>query len=49
MYAINVSYKSSPLADTVNDANDMAGILKKCNFKVMKFFNVNRREKKGYA
>jgi hypothetical protein len=40
----NGSYKSSPLANPINDVNDMADTLKKCNFKVMKFINVNRRE-----
>jgi Caspase domain/Concanavalin A-like lectin/glucanases superfamily len=40
----NGAYKSSPLANPVNDANDMAAALKNCNFKVMKSINASRRE-----
>jgi len=40
----NGSYKSSPLANPVNDANDMAAALKNCNFRVMKSINASRRE-----
>jgi len=40
----NGSYKSSLLANPVNDANDMADALERCNFTVMKKINANRRE-----
>ncbi|MCK4815786.1 caspase family protein [bacterium] len=40
----NGSYKSSPLANPVNDAHDMAAALKRSDFKVMKAINANRRE-----
>jgi Caspase domain/Protein of unknown function (DUF1566) len=40
----NGAYKSSRLANPVNDANDMAAALKKCNFKVMKSINATRRK-----
>jgi len=40
----NGEYKTSPLANPVNDANDMATALKKCNFKVMKSINATRQE-----
>lgn len=40
----NGSYKSSPLANTINDANDMADTLKKCNFIVIKSINATRKE-----
>ena len=40
----NGNYKSSPLANPVNDANDMADALERCNFTVMKKINANRRE-----
>ncbi|TES90079.1 MAG: hypothetical protein E3J94_05540 [Desulfobacteraceae bacterium] len=40
----NGSYKSSPLANPVNDANDMADALERCNFTVMKKINATRRE-----
>jgi hypothetical protein len=40
----NGAYKSSPLANPVNDANDMASILKKCDFTVMKSINATRKE-----
>jgi len=40
----NGEYKTSPLANPVNDANDMATALKKCNFKVMKSINATRKE-----
>jgi formylglycine-generating enzyme required for sulfatase activity len=40
----NGEYKISPLANPVNDANDVATALKKCNFKVMKSINATRKE-----
>ena len=40
----NGAYKSAPLVNPVNDANDMAAALEKCNFKVMKSINVKRKE-----
>jgi formylglycine-generating enzyme required for sulfatase activity len=40
----NGAYKSSPLGNPVNDANDMAAALKNCNFRVMKSINASRRE-----
>jgi len=40
----NGAYKSSPLANPVNDANDMATALKKCDFTVMKSINASRKE-----
>jgi len=43
----NGDYKSSPLANPVNDANDMADVLKKCNFTVMKSINATRKEMRG--
>jgi len=40
----NGAYKSSHLANPVNDANDMAAALKNCNFRVMKSINASRRQ-----
>ena len=40
----NGSYKSSPLANPVNDANDIATALERCNFTVMKAINAPRNE-----
>jgi len=40
----NSKYKILPLANPVNDANDMATALKKCNFKVMESINATRKE-----
>jgi len=40
----NGDYKTSPLANPVNDANDMAAALERCNFTVMKTVNATRRE-----
>lgn len=40
----NGSYASSPLANPVNDAMDMAKFLEKCNFYVMKAINADRKE-----
>jgi len=40
----NGAYKSSPLGNPVNDANDMAAALKNCNFRVMKSINASRRQ-----
>ena len=40
----NGAYKSSPLVNPVNDANDIAAALKRCNFTVMKVTNANRRK-----
>ena len=40
----NGDYKSSPLANPVVDANDMAAALEKCRFSVMKRTNANRKE-----
>jgi len=39
----NGNYKYSPLVNAVNDANDIAAALKRCNFHVMKAINVNRK------
>jgi len=38
----NGIYKSSPLANPVNDANDIAVALQKCGFTVIKRININR-------
>jgi uncharacterized caspase-like protein len=40
----NGNYKYNPLVNPVNDANDMAAALKKCNFTVIKTINATRRE-----
>ena len=40
----NGEYKTSHLANPVNDANDMATALNKCNFKVMKSINATKKE-----
>ena len=40
----NGSYKSSPLSNPVNDANDIATALERCNFTVMKAINTTRKE-----
>ena len=39
----NSAYNYSPLQNPVNDANDIAAALKKCNFRVMKVINANRK------
>ncbi|SLM27490.1 conserved exported hypothetical protein [Desulfamplus magnetovallimortis] len=39
----NAAYKSSPLANTVNDAVDMEANLKKCNFDVIKITNADQK------
>jgi caspase domain-containing protein/concanavalin A-like lectin/glucanase superfamily protein len=40
----NGAYKSSPLVNPANDANDMAATLKKCKFRVLKSINASRKE-----
>jgi len=40
----NSGYKSSPLANPTNDAEDMAKALNRCGFTVTKKINVDRRE-----
>jgi uncharacterized caspase-like protein len=40
----NGNYQSNPLVNSINDANDMADALKKCNFTVIKTINATRRE-----
>jgi len=40
----NGAYRTSPLANPVNDAKDISGALKKCGFTVITALNVNRRE-----
>ena len=40
----NGAYKSSPLANPVNDANDIASALKGCNFEVIKSINATRKD-----
>lgn len=38
----NGDYKQAPLANPVNDANDMAEALKRCDFDVIKRINASR-------
>jgi len=40
----NGSYKSAPLRNPVNDATDIAGASEKCDFKVMKVLNADRKK-----
>ncbi len=40
----NGKYKTAALVNPPNDANDVAAALKKCNFKVIKKINVNRKQ-----
>ena len=40
----NGNYEFNPLVNPVNDANDMAAALKKCNFTVIKSINATRQE-----
>jgi formylglycine-generating enzyme required for sulfatase activity len=40
----NATYKTSPLANPANDANDMATLLKKLGFNVTKLTNAGRRD-----
>ena len=40
----NGNYQFNPLVNPVNDANDMAAVLKKCNFKVIKTINATRQQ-----
>ncbi|MGD2085779.1 MAG: caspase family protein [Candidatus Aminicenantes bacterium] len=40
----NASYKKSPLKNAVNDASDMADVLKKCGFEVILKTNANQLE-----
>jgi formylglycine-generating enzyme required for sulfatase activity/uncharacterized caspase-like protein len=42
----NSAYKTSPLANPVNDANDMAALLEKLDFHVTKLTDASRREMK---
>ena len=39
----NGDYKHAPLKNPINDANDMAAALHKCDFKIMKIINADRR------
>jgi len=40
----NGNYEFNPLVNPINDANDMAAALKKCNFTVIKSINATRQE-----
>jgi hypothetical protein len=40
----NNAYQTAPLANTVNDANDMASALEQCNFRVTKRLNCSRKD-----
>ncbi|HMX29821.1 MAG TPA: caspase family protein, partial [Blastocatellia bacterium] len=42
----NSAYKEAPLANPVNDAQDVAAALKACGFEVLSGFNRNQREMK---
>ena len=42
----NSAYKSAPLANPANDANDMAVVLKRLGFDVIKKVNADKRQMK---
>ena len=43
----NGSYTKAPLANPVNDANDIADALEKCDFTVMKAIDADRKKMRG--
>ncbi len=43
----NGEYSSSPLANSVNDANDIADALQDCGFTIIKRINANRSQMRG--